>query len=181
MNKNFFKIRNKIKVIELLGILDVNQEEFFEVNEKIDNIKNIFVDEFVSFSNLKKDKLSFLTSKIKNFSNPASGVCIVQREHLNLLNEQVIKIPFKYPKKGFSIILEKYFTKFHLKNRNYTVHPTAFIHKTAKIGNNVFVGAYSHIDEGVVIEDDTFISERVSISYNCIIGKECFLGVGTVI
>jgi UDP-3-O-[3-hydroxymyristoyl] glucosamine N-acyltransferase len=181
MNKNFFKIRNKIKVIELLGILDVNEEEFLNVNVKIDNINNLFVDDFVSFSNLKKDKLSFLTSKINNFSKVSSGVCIVQHEHLNLLNEQIIKIPFKYPKKGFSIILEKYFAKFHLKNKPYTVHPTAFVHKTAKIGNNVFVGAYSFIDEGVVIEDDTFISERVSVSYNCIIGKECFVGVGTVL
>ncbi len=182
MNKNFFKIKNVIKIVDLLEILNINEEDFFKVNiNKFRNIHDLFVEDFVSFHNLKKNKLSFLTNKINNLSNVSSGICILRHEHLNLLNENVIKIPFKNPKKGFSIILEKYFGKSHFKNKRYTIHPTAFIHKTAKIGNNVFVGAHSFIDEGVIIDDDTFISERVSVSYNCIIGKECFLGVGTVI
>ena len=181
MNKNFFKIQNKIKVIELLSTLNINEQEFLRINNNIENINDLFIDDFVSFSNLKKNKLSFLTSKKNDLSNVLSGVCIVRLEHLKLLNNQVIKIPFENPKKGFSIILEKYFGNFHSRNEPYSVHPTAYIHKTAKIGNNVYVGAYSFIDEGVVIEEGTFISERASVSYNCIIGKECFLGVGTVI
>ena len=182
MNKNFFEIKNKIKVTELLDILDINEEEFLTSNNNnIDNINDLFIEDFVSFLNLKKDKLSFLTSKINNLNKVSSGVCIVQHKHLNLLNDQVIKIPFNNPKRGFSIILEKYFENIDSKNKPSTIHPTAFIHKTAKLGNNVFVGAYSFIDEGVVIEDDTYISERVSVSQNCFIGKECFLGVGAVI
>ena len=98
MNKNFFKIKNKIKVIELLGILDISEEEFFKFNNNIKKINDLFIEDFVSFPNLKKNKLSFLTSKVNNFNKVSAGVCIVQREHLHLLNEQVIKIPFKNPK-----------------------------------------------------------------------------------
>ena len=182
MNNFFFKIKNKIKLTDILNTLDVTEENFLNVNKNINqNIENIFIDDFVSFTNLKKNKLSFYTNKKNYLKNVFSGICIVEKINLHLLSDEVIKIPYKNPKKGFSTILEKYFGKSHFRNKRYSIHPLAFIHKTAKIGSNVYIGPYSFIDEGVVIEDNTYISERVSISYNCKIGKECFLGVGSVI
>ena len=182
MNRYFFKIENKISLTDILNVLKVSKIDFFNVNKKIDDkIENIFVEDFVSLSNLNKDKLSFYTNKKYNLKNIFSGICIVEKENLKLLNDAVIKIPYNNPKEGFSIILHKYFGKSYLKNKTDSIHPTAFVHKTAKIGNNVSIGPFSFIDEGVVIEDDTIISERVSVSSNCKIGKECFLGVGSVI
>ena len=182
MNKFFFKIENKIRLTDILNILNVSKIDFLNVNKKInDNFENIIIEDFVSLSNLNKDKLSFFTNKKYNLKNVFSGICIVEKENLKLLNDEVIKIPYNNPKIGFSIILEKYFGKYYFKNKINYIHPSAFVHKTAKIGNNVSIGAFSFIDEGVVIEDDTFISERVSVSCNCKIGKECFLGVGSVI
>ena len=182
MNKFFFKIKNKIKIIDILNLLKVSEKEFLHINKNINfNFENLYIYDFVSFANLNKNKLTFFTNKKYNFQNLVSGICIVEKKNINLLHEEIIKIPSKNPKSDFSIILEKYFGKSYLENDNYTIHPSAFIHKTAKIGNNVHIGPYCFIDEGVVIEDNTFISERVSISYNCKIGKKCFLGVGTVI
>ena len=130
---------------------------------------------------MNQNNLTFFTNKKNNFQYPVSGFCIVEKKNINLLHEEIFKIPSINPKSDFSIILENYFGKSYLQNGSYSIHPSAFIHKTAKIGNNVYIGPYSFIDEGVVIEDNTYISERVSISYNCKIGKDCFLGVGSVI
>ncbi|MDC0531476.1 UDP-3-O-(3-hydroxymyristoyl)glucosamine N-acyltransferase, partial [Alphaproteobacteria bacterium] len=49
------------------------------------------------------------------------------------------------------------------------------------IGNNVSIGAYTIIDEGVVIGDNTVISERVNISYKSRIGKRSFIFPGVYI
>ncbi len=43
------------------------------------------------------------------------------------------------------------------------VHPTAIVHPSAKLGENVRIGAYSVIHENVVIGDNTYISSHVSI------------------
>ena len=182
MNNFFFKIENKIKLTDILNILKVPRIDFLNVNKRINkNIEDIFIKDFVSLSNLKKDKLSFYANKKYDLKTVSSGICIIEKKNLKLINNEVIKIPYNNPKKGFSIILEKYFGNFHLKNKINNIHPSAIVHKTAKIGNNVSIGAFSFIDKGVVIGDDTFISERVSISCDCKIGKECFLGVGSVI
>ncbi len=160
----------------------MSEEEFLKFNENRNfNVKNLYIYDFVSFQNLSHNKLTFFTNKKNNFLNVVSGICIVENKNINLLHEKIIKIPSKNPKSDFSIILEKYFGKPYPQNNNNIIHPTAYIHKTAKIGNNVSIGAFSFVGEGVVIEDDTFISERVSVSRNCKIGKECFLGVGSVI
>ena len=55
MNNFFFKIKNKIKLTDILNILDVTEEDFLNVNKNINpNFENLFVDDFVSFTNLKK-------------------------------------------------------------------------------------------------------------------------------
>ena len=55
MNNFFFKIKNKIKLTDILNTLDVTEENFLNVNKNINqNIENIFIDDFVSFTNLKK-------------------------------------------------------------------------------------------------------------------------------
>ena len=64
MNKFFFKIKNKIKLIDILIILRVSEEEFFNINKNKDvNVNSYYIEDFVSFSNLKVNKLSFYTNK----------------------------------------------------------------------------------------------------------------------
>ena len=81
---------------------------------------------------------------------------------------------------GFSQLLEFFFTK-HNTNLNNQIHPTALIHKTALIGDNVSIGAYSNIEEGVVIENDSIIGAKVNISFNSKIGKRSFISSGVFI
>ena len=77
MNNFFFKIENKIKLTDILNILKVPKIEFLNVNKKMNkNIENIFIKDFVSLSNLKKDKLSFYTNKKYDLKTVFSGICI---------------------------------------------------------------------------------------------------------
>lgn len=43
------------------------------------------------------------------------------------------------------------------------IHPTAILHPTAQLGENVSVGAYTVIEQGVVIGDDCHIASHVVI------------------
>ena len=60
MNKFFFKIENNIKLTDILNILNVTELDFLKVNKGINqNIENLFIDDFVSFENLKKKQIIF--------------------------------------------------------------------------------------------------------------------------
>ncbi|MDH5649292.1 MAG: acyl-ACP--UDP-N-acetylglucosamine O-acyltransferase [Gammaproteobacteria bacterium] len=52
------------------------------------------------------------------------------------------------------------------------IHPQAIIHKDAKIGANVEIGAFSIIGEGVEIGDNTWVGPHVVINGPTVIGKE---------
>lgn len=53
------------------------------------------------------------------------------------------------------------------------IHPTAIIHPSAKLGENVAVGPYAVIDEDTVIGDGCVIGAHVTIHRYTTIGKNC--------
>ena len=55
------------------------------------------------------------------------------------------------------------------------IHPTAVISSSAKLGANVSVGAYSVIEDEVVIGDNTIIFPHVYVGKRTQIGKDCIL------
>ena len=182
MNKDFFKIDHKINLLDILNTLNISKADLvFEKDNFVPYPEKVYIEDFVSFENLKKNKLSFFTNIKSNYKNVSSGICIAEKENFKYLNKDIIKIPFSNPKKGFSKILKKYVSVNQKHNIENKIHPSAIVHKTAKIGKNVFIGAYSIVCEDVIIEDNTYISERVTISSNCKVGKECFIGTGVVL
>ena len=64
MNKDFFKIYNKINLCDILKILNISKDD---LAYKKDNIaffpEKIYVEDFVSFENLKKINYLFLRIK----------------------------------------------------------------------------------------------------------------------
>lgn len=61
------------------------------------------------------------------------------------------------------------------------IHPTAIIHETAQIGQNVTIGPYAVIDRDARVGDHTFIGPHVSIGFDVAIGTNCILHPGAVI
>ena len=81
MNKHFFKINHRIKLLDILNFLEISQDYFFsqQSNTRF-SLESIYVQDFVSFENLKKNKLSFFTNTKKNIQNITSGICIVEKK-----------------------------------------------------------------------------------------------------
>lgn len=61
------------------------------------------------------------------------------------------------------------------------IHPTAVIHETAKIGQNVTICPHAVIDENVVIQDRTFIGSGSYVGPETIIGTDCIIHPGVII
>ena len=55
------------------------------------------------------------------------------------------------------------------------IHPTAVVSPSAKLGANVSVGAYSVIEDDVVVGDNTIIFPQVYVGKRTQIGKDCIL------
>ena len=179
MNKHFLNFKYKININEILKILDISLDEVLSVNNFSCNLDKIYINDFVPFKDLKENSLSFLNNTNYDFRSISNGLCILEKKNIKFLHQNLIKIPFKSPKLGFSKILEYYVSKNSFNNNS--IHPTAIISETAKIGKNVNIGPYSLVGKRSVINDNTYISERVSISQDCIIGKNCIIEPGVVI
>jgi UDP-N-acetylglucosamine acyltransferase len=61
------------------------------------------------------------------------------------------------------------------------IHPTAIIHKSAELAEDVLVGPYSIINENAQIDSGTEIGSHALIDTGTIIGKNCRIHHGAVI
>ena len=90
------------------------------------------------------------------------------------------KLPFngallyaKNPEWAF-ILLMKYVDAQHQKHTP-GIHPTAVISQSAKLGNNVSVGACTVVEDGAQIGDNTVIFPQCYIGKDVVIGKNCYI------
>ncbi len=79
----------------------------------------------------------------------------------------------KNPEWAF-ILLMKYVDAQHTKHTP-GIHPTAVISTSAKLGENVSVGAYTVIEDGAVVGEGTVIFPQCYIGKNVTIGKNCYI------
>lgn len=79
---------------------------------------------------------------------------------------------------AFSVLLEKFNT---LKNNKMGIEEPSFIHPSATIGKNVYIGAFAYIGADVVVGDDTKIYPHVYVGDNTRIGSASMLFSGVKI
>jgi UDP-3-O-[3-hydroxymyristoyl] glucosamine N-acyltransferase len=98
---------------------------------------------------------------------------------------------------AFAILLNKY--QEMMRQQMKGIEEPSFIHKTAKLGENVFVGAFTYIGENaqignnvkiypgvflginVKIAENTILHPGVKIYHDCVVGKNVTVHAGTVI
>lgn len=129
----------------------------------------------------------------------ANSVIILVNEDLVLTeptSATLIRVKDAYT--GFAAILEQY--QKMMGGENLTgIDAQSYISPKAKIGRNVYIGAFAYIADGAVIEDnamifpncyigknafigsDTRLMAGVNVYHNCKIGANCIVHAGTVI
>lgn len=125
-----------------------------------------------------------------------SSIVLVNKEFVpeHNINATLIKVDNAY--ESLAQLLTLYEAS---KPKKEGVHSLAFISPSAKIGKNVYIGAFAFVGENAVIEDyvqiyphsfigdnvkignNTLIYSGVNIYHDCHIGKECILHSGAVI
>lgn len=88
----------------------------------------------------------------------------------------LIKVPDAYA--AFAKLLEMYNT---IRNNRTGIEANSFIHQSATVGENCYVGAFAYLDEGVKVGRNTKIHPNVKIGRNVTIGDGCDIKSGVVI
>ena len=125
----------------------------------------------------EKGSLTFLSNPKYNpylYTTNAS-IAIVNKSFVpeKEVTTTLIKVDNAY--KSFSKLLEFY---NEVKNNKSGIEQPSFISESSKIGNNVYIGAFTYIGENVVIGDNVKIYPNCYIGDNTIIGDNCVLFAG---
>jgi len=147
----------------------------------------------------EKGSLSFLSNPIYNhyiYTTKASVVIVnnsfvPERE----IKATMIKVEDSYA--AFAQLLDAYSQAREMKRTG--ISDAAFVHKSATIGENVYIGEFAYIGPDAVIGDDcriypqAYIGDNVKIGnncriypgvkimYDCVLGNDCTMHAGTVI
>lgn len=120
----------------------------------------------------KAGTLSFLANpKYEEYIYTTNASLVIVSKNFNAqkaLPATCTLIKVDEPYSSFAKLLSFYDQATNEKPR---VDSLAFISSTAKIGYNVYIGAFAYVGENVVIEDDTHIYPNTYIGNNVVIGK----------
>jgi len=125
----------------------------------------------------QKGSLTFLSNPKYNsylYTTNAS-ITIVNRsfDPEKEISTTLIKVENAY--KSFSKLLEFY---NQVKNNKVGIEQPNFVAESAKLGDNMYLGAFSYIGENVTIGDDVKIYPNTYIGDNVVIGDNCVLFSG---
>ncbi len=169
------------------------------INGKVEGNADLAVSSFGKIEEAKKGQLAFLANpKYEEFlySTAASIIIINETQELKQnIEATLIKVPDAYS--AFAILLDKY-QQIQRQQLNGIQQP-AYISSTAKVGDNVYIGAFAYLGDNVVVADgakiypnaylgnnvmigeNTIIHPGVKIYYDCVVGKNVTIHAGTVI
>lgn len=169
------------------------------INGTIEGNPATAVSGFGRIESASEGQLTFLANpKYEDYLYSTLASIVIVNQKLELSKEvacTLIRVPDAYS--AFAILLTEY---EKIKQHQLSgIQQPAFIHPTAKIGNNVFIGAFSYVGENVVIGDNVKIHPQVylgenvvidtnsiifagvKIYNNCVIGKSVTIHAGTII
>lgn len=138
------------------------------------------VEELAKIEEGKEGSLCFLSNpKYENYLYTThASVVIVSHDFEPTQNTKSTLVKVKDPYSAFSLLLEKYNQSTGKNLRKREIEEPCFIHKTAKIGKNVYIGAFSYIEANVEIADNCYIYSQVYIGANSKVGAGCTLYPG---
>lgn len=169
------------------------------IGGQIEGDGNISVGSFGKIEEAKSGQLAFLANpKYEEhlYSTGASIIIINQSQQLKQpVSATLIRVPDAYS--AFASLLDAY-QKIRTQQLSGIQEP-AYIHPTATMGEQVFIGAFAYLGENVVIGkgskifpgvflgnnvvvgDNTILHAGVKIYHECVIGSQVIIHAGTVI
>lgn len=119
--------------------------------------------------------LCFLSNpKYENFLyTTAASVVIVAKDFVPTQPTAATLVKVQDPYSAFSVLLDKYNEVASMNSEEVGIHSSSFVHPTAIIGKNVYIGAFCCIEQNVVIGDDAKIYPQTYIGADSKIGKDC--------
>jgi len=153
------------------------------INGAIEGEANVQVGELSKIENGKPGSLCFLSNpKYENYLYTTNAsVVIVSQDFMpsQPIGSTLIRVADPYS--AFSMLLERYNEAVNLANVQTGIEQPSFIHPSAKIGDNVFVAAFSYIAENVEIGNNCKILAQVYIGADTKIGNNTTLFPGVKI
>ena len=153
------------------------------LNGTVEGDENVLVRELSKIEDGKTGSLCFLSNpKYENYLyGSAASIVIVGADFTPAqpVKATLIKVPDPYS--AFSILLEKYNEMLNQPDEKSGIEQPSFVHPSARIGKNVFIGAFSYIAENVIIGDNTKINAQVFIGADAVLGQGCQIQPGVKI
>ena len=169
------------------------------IEGKIEGDPDIVVTSFGKLEEAVSGQLSFLANpKYEDYLYSTKASVVIINESLKVegnLGATLIRVPDAYS--SFAILLTEY---AKMARANLTgIQQPVYIDPTAKMGENIFLGAFSYLGENVVIgnnvkiypqvylgnnvtvDDNSVLYPGVIIHHDCIIGKNVSIHAGTVL
>ncbi|WP_432710106.1 UDP-3-O-(3-hydroxymyristoyl)glucosamine N-acyltransferase [Pedobacter sp.] len=145
--------------------------------------ENVQVAELSKIEDGKPGALCFLSNpKYENYLyTTAASVVIVGDDFVPAQPVSCALIKVKDPYSAFSVLLGKYKEVTSQTANRSGIEQPSFIHPSAKIGKNVYIGAFAYISEFVEIGDNTKIYPHVFIGDYSKVGEDCVLLPGVKI
>lgn len=169
------------------------------INGTIEGDPDVAVSSFGKLEEAAEGQLAFLANpKYEEFLYTTRASIIIVNSTLEVekkLSATLIRVPDAYS--SFAVILTAY---SQMAKANLTgIQQPSFIASNAKLGENVFVGAFTYLGsnvvignnvklypqvylgDNVIIGDDTILYPGVKIHHDCVIGKCVSIHAGCVI
>lgn len=169
------------------------------INGAIDGDANAAVGSFGKIEEAQPGQLAFLANPKYEDHLYTTGASIVIVNTAQELKQPVkatlIRVPDAYT--AFATLLSKY--QEMVTQQMAGIQEPSYIAKTAQLGENIFIGAFTYIGEKVTlgnnvkifpntfigdkvkIGDNTIIHPGVKIYHDCVVGKNVTIHAGTVI
>lgn len=147
----------------------------------IEGNQDIRVSAFGKIEEAVEGQLSFLANpKYEEFLYTTGASVIIINESLELkqpIQSTLIRVPDPYS--SFALLLDTY---QQLRTQQLVgVEQPAFIHESASMGENVFIGAFTYLGATSSVGHNSKIFPQVYIGFNVRIGANCILHPGVKI
>lgn len=169
------------------------------INGKVEGNADMAVASFGKIEEAQKGQLAFLANpKYEEFLYTTKASIIIVNDTQELkqsIDATLIKVPDAYT--AFATLLDKY--QQIMRQQLTGIQQPVYMATTAKVGENVFIGAFAYLGEHVIVADgakiypsvflgdnvrigkNTIIHPGVKIYHDCIIGDNVSIHAGTVI